>query len=75
MGAINGGLGNTHVNHVLTALNIPFFNSNTFQTHEKEIGRGMEEMAVESCKALALEERRLTIENVEEVTKLFKFIF
>lgn len=63
-------MGNTHLNRVLTALNIPLFNWSTFKTHEKEVGKGMEEMAQESCKASALEERMLTIENVEEVTKL-----
>lgn len=63
-------MGNTQLNRDLTALNIPFFNSNVFKTHKKKVGKGMEEMAVESCKASALEERRLTIENVEEIIKL-----
>lgn len=63
-------MGNTHLNKILSALNIPEFNWKTFKTHEKEVGKAAEEMARESCKRATLEERQMTIENVDQVKKL-----
>lgn len=63
-------MGNTHLNKVLSALNIPHFNWKTFKTHEKEIGTVVEEMAHESCARAAAEERDLTIQNVDKIERL-----
>lgn len=60
-------MGNTHLNYLLASLNIPEYNWHIFQTHEKEVGEVMEKMAKESCEAAALEERRLTIQNIEKL--------
>ncbi|XP_018399359.1 PREDICTED: uncharacterized protein LOC108777062, partial [Cyphomyrmex costatus] len=49
IGTLNAGMGNTHLNKVLSALNIPEFNWDVFKVHEKEVGRAVEEMARESC--------------------------
>ena len=43
-GTFNGGLGNTHVNKLLSALNIPEMIWNSFQTHEKEVEQVVEEL-------------------------------
>lgn len=45
-------------------------NWKTFKTHEKEVGKALEQYAEESCMAAAREERRLTIENAELLNKL-----
>ncbi|XP_074111471.1 uncharacterized protein LOC141535446 [Cotesia typhae] len=67
IGSINSGIGNTHVNKVFTAMNIPQVNWKNFKTHEKEVIQGVESIAQESCLAAAKEERRLTIENNEQL--------
>ncbi|KAJ8674335.1 hypothetical protein QAD02_005597 [Eretmocerus hayati] len=78
---LNGGLGVTHVNKVLGALNIPETYYHTYQLHEKEVGRVMEQLAHDNCLEAALEERRLTILNAEKLLDLLpphldlKFIF
>jgi len=41
--------GNTHFNKILASLDIPVFNKNTHQMHEKEVGKVAEEMAQDSC--------------------------
>lgn len=64
---MNGGVGNTHINKVLTAMDIPQVNWKNFKTHENEVIQGVECMAQESCLAAAQEERRLTIENFEKL--------
>ena len=69
-GTFNAGIGHSHLNKILTALNIPEFYWNTFKTYEREVGHCTEQTADESCKEAALEERRLTIENIEQVKKL-----
>ncbi|KAK0071300.1 hypothetical protein PV326_001393, partial [Microctonus aethiopoides] len=34
MGALNAGVGNTHINKVLASLNIPALHVNSYKTHE-----------------------------------------
>lgn len=69
-GVLNAGMGNTHLNKVLAALNIPQMYWSTYKIHEKEVGKVIEEMATESCTRATLEERQLTIQNVDKVKKL-----
>ncbi|XP_051158052.1 uncharacterized protein LOC127279631 [Leptopilina boulardi] len=49
VGTLNAGMGNTHLNKVLSSVNIPEFRWNTFKTHEKEVGIEVEKMAYDSC--------------------------
>ncbi|KAJ8676978.1 hypothetical protein QAD02_012765 [Eretmocerus hayati] len=78
MGILNG---NTHINKVLPALNIPKFEYTSMRTYEKKVGKVTEVVARESCDAAALEERRLTIEDADKLKVLLpshldlKFIF
>lgn len=62
-------MGNTHVNKLLAALNVPYFTWNSYKTHEKEVGKAVEDIAHQSCLAAAREERRLTIENADKLKK------
>ncbi|KAJ8669495.1 hypothetical protein QAD02_000754 [Eretmocerus hayati] len=70
MGILNAGMGNTHINKVLPALNIPKFEYTSMRTYEKKLGKITEVVARESCDAAALEERRLTIENADKLKVL-----
>lgn len=63
-------MGNTHLNKLLSGLNIPEVNCNTFKTYEKEVGKVLEKMAQESCMRAAVEERQLTINNVDTIERL-----
>ncbi|KAK0171451.1 hypothetical protein PV327_011284 [Microctonus hyperodae] len=48
LGVLNGGMGHTHLNKFLSALNIPEMHWNTFKTHEKEVGKAIEESSQDS---------------------------
>ncbi|XP_034944360.1 uncharacterized protein [Chelonus insularis] len=69
-GVLNGGMGYTHLNKFLSALNIPEMHWNTFKTYEKEVGKAIEELGRDSCKRAVQEERELTIKNHEKLRKL-----
>jgi len=70
LATLNSGTGNTHFNKILALLDIPVFNKNTHQMHEKEVGKVAEKMAQDSCIQATLLERELTIKNVKDVQKL-----
>ncbi|KAK0180581.1 hypothetical protein PV327_002948 [Microctonus hyperodae] len=70
MGALNAGVGNTHINKILASLNIPPLYINCYKTHETEVGTVAEEMARESCIAATLMERELSIQNVDKLRNL-----
>ena len=54
LGAIDSGIGYTHVNNFFTTLNIPTFNRSAYKRREREIGHAIEEVAANSC-SMALE--------------------
>lgn len=54
LGAIDSGIGYTHVNNFFTTLNIPTINRSAYKRREREIGRAIEEVAANSC-SMALE--------------------
>ena len=70
LGTLNAGMGNSHLNTLLTTMNIPEFYSSTYKTYEKEVGSAVEKLAHESCAKAAQLERELTIKNFEELNKL-----
>ncbi|XP_062618074.1 uncharacterized protein LOC134279665 [Saccostrea cucullata] len=55
---INGGLGETHINNMLAALNIPNIIEKSLKDREREVGVHLEEMAEESCRKQLHEEIR-----------------
>lgn len=69
-GTLNAGMGNSHLNKMLAALDIPVLHANTYQLHQKEVGSAAEKMAQDGCMAATLLERHLTIKNVKEMQKL-----
>ena len=54
LGAIDNGIGYSHVNSFLTTLNIPTMNKSAYKRCEREIGVAIEDVAANSC-AMVLE--------------------
>ena len=54
------GIGPTHVNNILTTLNIPPLDAKTLQRQERAIGVFVEQVAQKSCAAAAAEEAEKT---------------
>ena len=53
---LHAGIGPTHVNSLLTSINLPAVSENTLKAREREIGPVIERVAKESCgKALEVE--------------------
>lgn len=63
-------MGHTHLNTLLTTLNMPEMYIKTFKIYEREVGSSVEKLAHESCVNMAKLERKLTIENFDELKKL-----
>ena len=49
LGSLHAGIGNTHLNNLLSTMNIPTMNHRMFK-REREIGNVVEKVARESCK-------------------------
>lgn len=49
-GMVNGGFGETHINSILAALNIPSITQKALKKREREVGHQLNSMAEESCK-------------------------
>ena len=50
LGSLHAGIGNTHLNNLLSRMNIPTVNHRMFKRREREIGNVVEKVARESCK-------------------------
>lgn len=61
LGALNAGIGHTHVNSLLSCLDIPTVNHVTFKVREREIGKAVESIASESCLENCCKEREMAI--------------
>ena len=59
LGMLHAGVGETHVNNLLAAINVPFIHHKTLKRRERESGKGLESLA------------RKTVENAlrEEIEK------
>ncbi|CAC5388280.1 unnamed protein product [Mytilus coruscus] len=65
LGMIHAGIGATHVNNFLGALNVPPVNSSTIKKKEKEIGKKIFEVARESCQSNQKKEQLMSNGKVE----------
>lgn len=61
-GAIDNGIGYTHVNGFLSTLNIPTINKTAYKNREREVGKAIEEVATNSCQ-MVLEDEIYQAEN------------
>ena len=49
LGCLHAGIGQTHINNILSCMNIPTINSITFKQREREVGQAVEAVAKKSC--------------------------
>ena len=49
LGSLHAGMGNTHLNNLLSTMNIPTMNHQLFKRREGEVGNAVENVARESC--------------------------
>lgn len=50
LGSLHAGMGNTHLNNLLSTMNVPTMNHKLFKRREREVGNALEMVATESCK-------------------------
>lgn len=60
---MHAGIGWTHLNKILSCLNIPTISFNTFKRYEQEVEPLVEKVAKESCEKAATLKRELTIQD------------
>lgn len=65
LGSLHTGIGETHLNNLLSTMNIPTMNRVTFKNREREIGNALEKTAKKSCKDSLLDERNSLVEQGE----------
>lgn len=63
LGCLHTGIGETHLNNMLSTLNVPCMNPVTFKSREREIGAAVESVAKKSCQQNMSLERNIAIEN------------
>lgn len=57
LGCLHAGIGQTHINNVLSTSNIPTIHSSTFKQREREVGKTIETVARASCQDSLSNER------------------
>ena len=63
LGTLNAGIGETHLNTILTTMNIPNISRRTFKRREREVGLAVEQVAKKSCIEAVTQEKQMEIEN------------
>lgn len=68
---LHAGIGVTHVNALLTSINLPAMGQNTLKTREREVGPAIEAVARNSClEGLQLEKESRRTGDTEQVVKI-----
>lgn len=49
LGCLHAGIGQSHINNLLSTMNIPTMNSTIFKNKEREVGKAVEKIARASC--------------------------
>ena len=65
LGSLHIGIGQTHLNNLLTTLNVPSMSNVLFKRREREIGKEVENVAKKSCNQMLEKEKK----NAEEKEK------
>ena len=63
LGSLHAGMGHTHVNHLLSTLNVPTISHKGYKVREREVGRCVEAVTQESCKRVICKEKENNPEN------------
>ncbi|KAJ8666773.1 hypothetical protein QAD02_008435 [Eretmocerus hayati] len=69
LGAYHAGVGRTELNKILACLDLPVIHPSVYRKYEREVGPAIEKQAKLSCNRAAKEERRLIIQNIQELEK------
>ena len=56
LGAIDNGIGFAHINSFLSTLNVPTLSKSAYKKREREVGKAIEEVALNSCKMILEDE-------------------
>lgn len=67
---MHSGIGWTHLNKLLSCLNIPTISFSTFKRYEHKMGTLVDKVAKESCEKATALERNLTVTNAAVIEKL-----
>ena len=68
---LHAGIGVTHVNALLTSINLPAVGQNTLKAREREVGPAIEAVARNSClEGLQLEKECRRTGDTEQVVKI-----
>jgi hypothetical protein len=65
LGSLHAGIGNTHLNNLLAAMNIPGMKNKTFKSREREVGKSVEVVAQASCRESMEKEKDMAKLNGE----------
>ena len=63
LGCLHAGIGQTHINNVLSTLNVPTLNSVNFKLREREVGKAVESIAKSSCQNCLTMEKNEALQN------------
>lgn len=63
---IDAGMGETHVNTLLSAIDVPSPAPKTIKKHERKVGNAVEKVTIESCISAIRKEKELTLQNEPE---------
>jgi len=63
LASLDNGIGFSHVNSILTALEIPSLTRSTYKKREREIGQATELVARESCEKMLIQESEMVKEK------------
>ena len=65
LGSLHAGIGQSHINNLLSTLNIPSLGSCTFKQREREVGGAIEQVTKNSCQeSLRMEKEKLVNNGV-----------
>lgn len=67
---LHAGIGPSHVNALLTSINIPPVSQSTFKARERDVGPAIEEVAKTSCKEAMEVEKEFWRKETEEVVSI-----
>jgi hypothetical protein len=59
LGSLHAGMGHTHVNHLLSTMNIPTISHKAYKAREREVGHCVETVAQENCSKITCEEKKI----------------
>ena len=63
LGCLHAGIGQTHINNLLSTLNAPTINSVTFKLREREVGKAVEGVAKSSSQDYLAIEKQEALQN------------